>query len=201
MGQQDDDGLNRPVEGDVIDSGGVEVYVAPRDGRGRRSTKPGRVYVGDIPEETIEEIIRERLKNVKSLREIGREYGVSHETVRQWCGEATDRRQAANADALRIRAKIMQELDVVKREAWVMYEAAKLSAAVGVMKDALVRIESVLGNQARLSGAVAPLAVKADVQVTELTQEDLAIQAMINEAQAKAAAIEAQVERDFKAGA
>lgn len=170
---------SEPVDGEVV------LWEAPRTRQRRHNAF--------VDPDVVEEIVRKRIKGA-TLKALGAEYGISHETVRQWCGEAVKKTRVASADILALRARLTLELETLKNAAWQEFET---NAHQGVRRDALTRVESAVRAIADLNGAKAPVVVKAEVSVTELTQEDLKLQEMIREAQAREAA---QIEAEFKAG-
>lgn len=188
------------LEGTAVE-GPVEVYRgAPNDGQGGDEEEGpfnGRkTYRIDIDEDTIAEIIRQRHRGV-AIRDLAKEHRVSKDTIIRWCGENVDRVKSSTVKAANARAAIVAELRTVRAEAWRIFES---NDHPGIKRDMLVRVESTLVNEAILVGAKVPSTIKAEVQVTEVTQADLELQAMIREAQAANARILGDVERELKGG-
>lgn len=144
--------------------------------RGRRSFATDDQVAG---------VIADRVRGMK-LRMVAEKWGVSIETVRIWCGDDKRRRLATNVDELR--AEAAQQLDVVRREAWGMYEAGMVTSQPKVMDAALTRVESSTMAKAKLEGAIRP--VRVDVEVHAVTEAERELQEMLTEAAAKAAAEE-----------
>jgi transposase len=166
-------------------------YTDPQGRWRKRNQRYGRD--GEpLDEDFVEQVVRARLQGMP-LREVAARFGVSHETVRKWSGQATDSMVRKSAEVARVRAKLVLELQAVRHEAWKM---ARESGHPTVTKDMLTRVESAIRAEADLLGAKAPF--RAEVQVTELSQEDLKAQEMIREAQAKAAADRSRVEAEFR---
>jgi hypothetical protein len=201
MGRNDHD-QDDPVilEGTAIE-GPVEVYRGTpgdtQDDEEEEGPFNGRkTFRIDIDEDAIAEIIRQRHRGV-AIRELAKEHRVSKDTIIRWCGENIDRVKSSTAKAANARAAIVAELRTVRAEAWRIFEN---NDHPGIKRDMLVRVESTLVNEAILVGAKVPPVVKAEVQVTEVTQADLELQAMIREAQAANARVLGHVEREFKGG-
>ena len=168
-------------ENGVIHSGEI---VGPRPQR-----KAGGQPITD--EDLIRAVIDARVKG-GTLKAIGQQYGISHETVRRWCGEAIQGRRT-EVDVIGLRIEAAMHLETARREAWKLHRLGELVQNAGVMKDALSQVGQHTMAHARLMGLLMP--VKVDVQVTELTSAERELQEMINEAQAKAANAEADVIR------
>jgi hypothetical protein len=188
------------LEGTAIE-GPVEVYRGiPEDARGDGEEEGpffGRkTFRIDIDEDTIAEIIRERHRGAR-IRDLAEKHRVSKDTIIKWCGESIDRVKSSTAKAVEARARIASELQTVRAESWRIFEE---SDHLGIKRDMLARIESTLINEATLIGAKAPTVLKAEVEVTELTQADLELREMIRAAQEANARVLGHVEREFKGG-
>jgi hypothetical protein len=137
----------------------------------------------------------------RTLRQIGEDMGISHETVRVLLGEEIanrldplkdqylqyeldrlDHMQQAVIAVLDNPGKVVSGVTADGRT-WtaLVVDDHKILGAV----DRLVRISE---SRRKLCGLDAPVKVQADVQVTETTQEDLELQELLREAKAKAAA-------------
>ncbi len=137
-----------------------------------------------IDEDLIRAVIDARIKGIYSLREIAEAYGVSHETVRKWCGEAANSRRA-DVDIVGMRVEAAQHLEAARREAWNLHRMGQAAQHGGLMRDALTQVNQLTSTHAKLMGLNMP--VKVDVAVTELSAAEQELQEMINEARAKAA--------------
>lgn len=144
-----------------------------------------------IDEDLVRAVIDARVQG-RTLMDIGQQYGISHETVRRWCGEAIKGRRA-EVDVVGLRVEAAMHLETARREAWALYRAAKAAQNGGIMKDSLTQVGQHTMAHARLMGLLMP--TRVDVQVTELSQAEIELQEMLREAQAKAAAAEAEVIR------
>lgn len=140
-------------------------------------------------EDLIRAVIDARIKGM-TLMDIAAEHGVSHETVRRWCGEAEKGRRT-QIDVVGLRIEAAQHLEAARREAWELHRAGKAMRAPGVMRDALSQVNALTTTHNKLMGLNMP--VRVDVQVTELSQAEQELQEMINEAKAEAAAKEQAV--------
>lgn len=154
-----------------------------------------RHFTAEPDFDLVEAVIRERIKG-RTLKSVSEQYSVSIETVRRWTHGAINTNIGKQAEVAKRRSKIALEFDALRHEAWRMFEEHDHA---GVRRDALARIESCLRALAVLEGLNAPTAIKAEVQVTEVTQEDLAIQDMISQAKAQTAAKISAVEAEFRA--
>lgn len=144
-----------------------------------------------IDEDLVRAVIDARVKG-GTLKAIGDQYGISHETVRRWCGEAIKGRRA-EVDVVGLRVEAAMHLEAARREAWKLHRLGELVQRADVMKDALTQVGQHTMAHARLMGLLMP--TRVDVQVTELSQAEIELQEMLREAQAKAAAAEAEVIR------
>jgi hypothetical protein len=188
-------GDGEALEGEVVPYGFL-----PDDGRYSRPFN-GRNHAGNwgtahLDEDDIAEVIAQWARGVP-CRVIGEKYGISRETVRRWGKTHVDRKIQETQDVARKRADVLVQFETISREAWKMYAA---STHPMVKKDALARVESAHRAIARLTGAEAPIKLKAEVEVTEIDPTEIKLREMINEAQAKAANTRAAVEHDFKSG-
>lgn len=155
----------------------------------RRQRKAGGQPI--IDEDLVRAVIDARVKG-GTLKSIGETYGVSHETVRRWCGEAVKgRRQEIDVVGLRVEAAM--HLEAARREAWELQQAAKVLQMPKIALDALSQVGQHTMAHARLMGLIMP--TRVDVQVTELSQAEIELQELLREAQMKAAAAEADVIR------
>jgi hypothetical protein len=144
----------------------------------------------DYDEQFIREVIAYRIMNKrKGLRFVADKFGVSVESVRRWTQAEVDRRAFADVPKLRAEASMM--LHTAMEEAWGIYQAAVITGSGKLALDALTRLESLVGTDAKLMGLNLP--VKVDVNVTEVTEAERELQEIINEAKAKEAAREADV--------
>jgi len=161
------------------------------DGRGRtRGHK--RFGPRSYDESLVKEVIAYTVSHPHApLREIGERFGLSIETVRRWTREDVDKRSGVvNTPVLRAEAAI--ELEAAAAEAWKQYDKVKASfRATRTALEALRTVESLVGARSKLMGLNMP--VKVDVQLTQLTQEEMELQEMVNEAAARAAASEADI--------
>lgn len=155
----------------------------------RRRRKAGGQPI--IDEDLVRAVIDARVKG-GTLRDIADAYGISHETVRKWCGEAIKSRRA-EIDVVGLRVEAAMHLEAARREAWKLHAAGEAAQMPKVMLDSLTQVGQHTMAHARLMGLLMP--TKVDVQVTELSQAELELQEMLREAQAKAAAAEAEVIR------
>lgn len=175
------------LTGEVIPAG----YLANDE----TGTKFGpRWRTGRLDEDDIADIMRKRHEGVP-LRDLEKEYGISRTTICNWSRAHHGKAVQAGKDVAKIRAKLVVQLEAALDEAWIMFRE---NTHPVVKKDALARVESITRALAELQGAKVPVVLKTEVQITELTQEDLAAQAMIREAKAKTAAQRARVEAQFK---
>jgi hypothetical protein len=140
-------------------------------------------------EDLIRAVIDARVQG-RGLVDIATEYGVSHETVRRWCGEAEKGRRT-QIDVVGLRIEAAQHLEAARRSAWELYRTGRAVQAPGVMRDALNQVNALTTTHSKLMGLNMP--VRVDVQVTELSQAEQELQEMINEAKAEAAAKEQAV--------
>lgn len=173
--------------GALIDTGGATHQRTKGDSGARRAAQREQAY--DL-----------RLRG-RTLRQIGQDMGLSHETVRQLLREEIanrldplkdqylqyemdrlDHMQQAVFAVLDNPGKVVTGVTADGRHwsALVMDDSKVLGAV-----DRLVRISE---SRRKLCGLDAPVKVQADVQVTETTQEDLELQELLREAKAKAAA-------------
>lgn len=136
-----------------------------------------------IDEDLVRAVIDARVKG-NSLRDIADAYGISHETVRKWCGEATQKRRA-EVDVVGLRVEAAQHLEAARREAWDLHRMGKAAQHGGIMRDALNQVNQLTATHAKLMGLNMP--VKIDVAVTELSAAEQELQEMINEAKARSA--------------
>lgn len=155
----------------------------------RRKRKAGGSPI--IDEDLIRAVIDARIKG-GTLMDVAADYGVSHETVRRWCGEAT-RARRAEVDVVGLRVEAAMHLEAARRESWELHRLGKAIKHPGVMKDALALVNQQTMTHARLMGLLMP--VRVDVAVTELSQAEVELQEILREAQAKAANVEADVIR------
>jgi len=171
-------GDQQAIEGEIIPPEAKKKHWNS-DGNGRNA------YVdGDV----VDAVIADRVSGM-TLRQVGEKWGISHQTVHNWCGG--DLKNRKSADVAEKRAHAAQQLAVARGEAWKIYRAAKDRGLTKVMDNALIRIESITMAMAKLEGAIAP--VRVDLTVTELTAAEQELQEMLNEAAAKAAAEEQAV--------
>lgn len=169
---------DEPLEGEIVPR-------APGEQRNRTGSARHNAHVD---EDMLRSAIDDRVSGM-TLRAVGEKYGVSLQTVANWCGE--DRRNRTRAEAATCRAEASQHLDTARRKAWELYRLGQLAHQPKMMFDALIRIESITNSKAKLEGAIMP--VRVDMQVTAVTQAEQELQDMINEAKAGAAAAEAAV--------
>lgn len=155
----------------------------------RRQRKAGGQPI--IDEDLVRAVIDARVKG-GTLKAIGETYGVSHETVRRWCGEAIKGRRA-EVDVVGLRVEAAMHLEAARREAWKLHALGEQVQRADVMKDALTQVGQHTMSHARLMGLLMP--TRVDVQVTELSQAELELQEILREAQMRAANAEADVIR------
>jgi hypothetical protein len=151
----------------------------------------------------------------RTLRQIGQDMSLSHETVRQLLREEIANRLDPLKDQYlqyeldrldHMQQAVLAVLDNPGRIVHVMewqgeYETTeddqrfkKLDSVPVLIVDdkkilgAVDRLVRISESRRKLCGLDAPVKVQADVQVTETTQEDLEIQELIREAKVKAAA-------------
>lgn len=180
-------GDGRQWEPEWVDADGVihkGEIIGPRQKR-----RAGGQPIAD--EDLVRAVIDARVQGA-TLMEIGAQYGISHETVRRWCGEAIKGRRT-EVDVVGLRVEAAMNLETARREAWTLYRLGKLVQNAGVMKDALTQVNQLSATHARLMGLNMP--TRVDVQVTELSQAEIELQEMLREAQAKAANAEADIIR------
>jgi len=134
------------------------------------------------------QVVADRVSGM-TLREVSEKWGVSIQTVSNWAGE--DRRNRTRVEAAEARAEASQHLDVARRKAWDMFRKADAGGAPKIMGEALNRVESITNSKARLEGAIRP--VRVEVEIHALSDAEMELQAMVREAQAKAAADEAAI--------
>lgn len=159
-----------------------------QEGQQRWENQQKRGHRTRASEDQVAGVIADRVRGMP-LKAVAQKWDISPETVRLWCGENLTSRLTTDVDKLR--AEAAQQLDVVRREAWGMYEAGKTVGQPRTMDNALSRVESATMSKAKLEGAIRP--VRVDVQVTAVTEAEKELQEMINEAKAKAAAEEQAV--------
>lgn len=155
----------------------------------RRQRKAGGQPI--IDEDLVRAVIDARVKG-GTLKAIGKAYGISHETVRRWCGEAIKARRA-EVDVIGLRVEAAMHLETARREAWKLHQFGEAVQRPDVMKDALTQVGQHTMAHARLMGLLMP--TRVDVQVTELSQAEIELQEILREAQTKAANAEAEVIR------
>lgn len=155
----------------------------------RRQRKAGGQPI--IDEDLVRAVIDARVQG-RTLKDIGEQYGISHETVRRWCGEAVKGRRA-EIDVVGLRVEAAMHLEAARREAWELERTGKQMRHAGVVRDALNQVGQLTMAHARLMGLLVP--TRIDVQVTELSQAEVELQEMLREAQAKAASAEADIIR------
>jgi hypothetical protein len=122
--------------------------------------------------------------------------GLDFETIAKRLGYASrgaactdiDRALAANIAEQNQQAAELRELEILRLD---RLQAAAWTAAVGGDLRAIETVLKVIDRRARLNGLDG--SVKVDMQVTETTQADLALQEMIREAEARLAADEAKI--------
>lgn len=191
--QNDPDAQGKPAGTDVVLEG--EVMIIPRqahDGRrnGRRQWRNNNGQGQNIfvDPDLVAQVVADRVSGM-TLRDVGDKYGISHQTVANWVGE--DKKNRSRIEAAEARAEAAQQLDVARGKAWEMFRRADAGGVPKVMGEALNRVESITNSKARLEGAIKP--IKVDVEVYALSEAERELQAMVREAQAKAAAEEAAV--------
>src|SRR6185436_13722470 len=106
-----------------------------QDARSERAKK--WAYTASLDDDTVAEIIRERVVKKRPLRELEEQYGVSRTTIQQWSGESL-KAKANDRDTARIRAQLAMGLETVALEAWRMFRASDHPM---VKNNALIRIE------------------------------------------------------------
>lgn len=164
-----------------------------------RLNEEGRRHGGDdkrgrprgarlFDEDFIKEVVTERVIKGRALTDVAAEYGISHETVRRWSGDAQAARNVTKPDVIAIRAGLAAELETVGREAWKIHKGALDNKT---RLEALGRVESTIRARAILEGANAP--VRHDVSVTAVTEAEKELQEMIMEARAREAVNEQAV--------
>lgn len=152
-----------------------------------------RKYTLNVDEDTIEQIILKRGLG-HTLRALADEYGVSHETIRIWCGEAQAKRQIKPADVPKVRAKIALQYEAAEE---VCRKIIRDFPGTKAALDAISVLNGLMANRSKLLGVIAPVRVDASVYV--VTEEERELQEMINEAAAREAAREARVIADATA--
>jgi hypothetical protein len=175
-----EDNRGEPLEGEIVPWDSPE---PPPDTEGRRERKWGY----PIDEDTVRAAVRDRTAGMPT-KVVAQKYGISHETVRRWCGDAVMARRYTPEQLGEIRAALALEYEVAASFCWDMVRAAPLSK---LALEALGRIDSLTSNRAKLLGAIAP--VRVDAQVHLVTEAERELQEMINEANAKTAVDEARV--------
>lgn len=177
----------RALEGEVVghDDGGKE---KPRAGR--------RTWYTEEEPETYEDLVRQVVHAWVAgwtYGQIKEKYGVERNTVRNWVDAARDKNNITAPEIGRARAEVALDLKVAAGHCWTIvrtYPGTKIAL------EALARIESIARTLAALQGLNAP--ARVEVQHTEVTQEDLELQEMINEARAKSDQRQATLRADFE---
>jgi hypothetical protein len=188
-----DDSIDKPRGNPRAVLHGELVFDPNQDARSERAKK--WAYTASLDDDTVAEIIRERVVKKRTLRSLEEQYGVSRTTIQQWSGESL-KAKANDRDTARVRAQIAMGLETVALEAWKMFRESDHPM---VKNNALIRIESAYRSIAQLRGANEP--IRAEVTVTEDSAVDREFREMVTEAQARAAVRKAQIEREFRARA
>lgn len=121
------------------------------------------------------------MRRGKTLRTIGSEMGFSHVTAAKYRDLAL--MTIATPMVEDARKEMVQMMDALIE--------GNMEAAIGGDKDAATVVLRAAERKAKVLGTDAPTLVEATVH--EVTQEDLALQEMIREAQAADAALEEQI--------
>lgn len=164
------------LEGEIVLVG--YEYTSERTQQDR--ARKGRQRILD--DDTVTEIIRERLVKRRTLRDIASEYGISTQTVLRYANEF---RHAAppSPNVVKTRELLDDEFEVIATEGWKLYRMAKDSSNLKDALKALSQLESILRARALLHGANAP--VRHDLTVAVVTDAERELQEMIAEAKAK----------------
>jgi hypothetical protein len=120
--------------------------------------------------------------NYKTLREIGAELGVSHQTAARWIDEEMKRIITPPAEHL-------VKLELQRYDQWTKVLLERLDSG-GDPEKIIPLLFKASKSRRELLGLDA--AIKVDATVTETTQEDLALQEMLREARAKQAILDSQ---------
>lgn len=171
------DGSDQPevLEGEIVPAKRGP-YWTNTNGHGRHA---------GADEDLVRQVIADRVTGM-TLKQVAAKWGVSHQTVANWAGE--DRKNRSRVEAAEARGEAAQQLAVARDRAWELYRMGRLARNPKLMSEALLRVESITGNKARLEGAIKP--VRVDVEVHAVTEAERELQEMLNEAAAKAAAEE-----------
>jgi hypothetical protein len=176
-GHQQDD--RAPLEGEIV-------YMDHPHRAYRRNSR-GQT---DYDDAFVREVVAWSIANPTwGVRRIGDKFGISKDTVRNWCRAANVDRQ--KADVAQARADASLQLQTARDQAWEVYQAALVGHKPRYALDALSLIGTLTMHDARLMGLNMP--VRVDVQVTEVTEAERELQEIIREAQARTAAQEADV--------
>lgn len=182
MGMVDDDG-RPPLEGEIV--GPVPLLPGDDDRRKER-----RYYDEDLKAAAV----RARALGA-TLKQVGERFGVSHETVRIWTGEAVKNRRAADADIDMFRARMAVEFESLEHEAQrlvFLYPGTELAL------KAITVAAKIKSARANLLGAVAPARVHVDL--TQVDTADAELQEMIATARAKSQAQIDKIRKGFTDG-
>lgn len=196
MGTDPNDPVEQPeysgpppiLEGEIVP------YV---DGIDAETGRRRRGYNAYVDEEIVRQVVYERAKGRK-LKDIAEEFGISMPTVSNWYRGEVRKRTENPMKAAKYRAQLTLELEALRREVWKMQ--IENPGDLKAQRETWVRIESLVKTVADLNGVAPEKTIRASVQVTEVTQQDLELQDMINAAKAKNAAVASDVEADFRQG-
>lgn len=197
--EQHDDEPGEVLEGEVVvyrDYPGAGY--SSGDGRTGPRTRTGGKGFGprSYDQSLVAEVIAYTITHPHdTLKQIGEKYGVSIETVRRWTREDVSKRSSV-VDTPKLRAEAAIGLEAATAEAWKLYDAATGRSArdarmIRTALEALRTVDQLTSARAKLMGLNMP--VKIDVALTQLTEAEIALQEMINEAAARASASEADV--------
>jgi orotate phosphoribosyltransferase-like protein len=121
------------------------------------------------------------------LRSIGRQLGVSHETVRRDIeAEIEERKFPLVMEWREVELQRLEKLQLAL--VTTLAEKTKTAEQALAITDRLLKIAD---RRAKLLGLDAPVQTEVQVNVTEVTQAETELTELLNEARAKAAAIKA----------
>lgn len=173
----------------------TEIVKATPRGRERWHSERDKLAQGEA-------ILKDRSYGMSQV-ELMDKYGLSRNTIKSRIDKAIAARIATTVDHYREQQNTVLD-DLVTRQGYALEMAqrmlnlalaqrdlAGIERALGVQGQASERLLKLLERRAKLNGLDRP--VQVDLTVTETTQQDQELAAMIREAKAKAANVKAQL--------